>query len=374
VAGVLSEPATVSVSGTPASVNAANQFAGTAQAGTGTQSFTVVATDPSGNTRTNTYQVTVSGTAQSLVYDANGNLCAKGGTTCTSGTTTYDWDAENRLVDVKQGATTLASFAYDGRGVRVQKTAGGVTHSYVYEGANILEERFSSGQTYDYVQGPGLDRTLARRDQAGAVSYYLADYLGSIAQTTNSAGTATLTREYDPWGNLLQGSGTVGYAFTGREWDSEVSAYYYRARYYDPVQGRFMSEDPLGLKGGPNRYAYVSDNPLNLVDPTGLIAQVWCRPVHHPVAQALGGMHCFTSISCAGMPPTLISYLGGGPNGSDIQIAQNWLTEGSNNDVQHARSGTFTPYMVTSPCKGCDFEKCLVNFANQLVWTGWTMN
>ena len=80
VAGLLSEPATVTVSGTPASVNAANQFAGTAQAGTGTQNFAVVATDPSGNTRTNTYQVSVSGTAQGLVYDANGNLCAKGGT------------------------------------------------------------------------------------------------------------------------------------------------------------------------------------------------------------------------------------------------------------------------------------------------------
>ncbi len=219
VAGVLSEPATVTVSGAPASVNASNQFTGSAQVGTGTQSFTVVAMDPSGNTRTNTYQVTVSGTAQTLVYDANGNLCAKGGTTCTNGTTIYEWDAENRLVDVKQGSTTLASFVYDAQGRRAQKVAGGITHSYVYDGRNIIEERLSTGQTYDYVQGPGIDRPLAQRNQAGVVSYYLADHLGSVAQTTSNAGAVTLTREYDPWGNLLQGSATGGYAFTGREWE-----------------------------------------------------------------------------------------------------------------------------------------------------------
>ena len=272
VAGVLSEPAAVTVSGSPASVDAANQFAGTAQAGTGTLGFTVVATDPSGNTRTNTYQVTVSGTPQSFSYDANGNLCAKGGTTCANGTTTYDWDAENRLVDVRQGGNVLASFIYDGKGRRVQKIAGGITRSYVYDGQNMAEERLSSGQTYDYVQGNGIDRPLAQRDQAGVVSYYLADHLGSITQMTSAAGTVALSREYDPWGNLLQGSTTGGYAFTGREWDAETALYYYRARYLEPRLGRFVSEDPQGLADGPNPYEYVSDRPVSQIDPLGMEA------------------------------------------------------------------------------------------------------
>jgi RHS repeat-associated protein len=270
VAGVLSEPATVSVAGTPASVSAANQFTGGAQVGTGTQNFTVLATDPSGNTRTNTYQVNVSGTAQSLVYDANGNLCARDGTTCTNGSTIYEWDAENRLVNVKQGSTTLASFAYDGKGKRVQKVAGGITSSYIYDEQNLVQERLSSGQSYDYVQSAEVDRPLARRDQTGVVSYYLADHLGSIAQTTNSAGAVTLTREYDPWGNLLQGSTTGGYAFTGREWDPEAGLHYYRARYFDSTVARFISEDPLGPAGGTNRYAYVTNSPLRYLDPFGL--------------------------------------------------------------------------------------------------------
>jgi YD repeat-containing protein len=106
--------------------------------------------------KTNTYQVTVTGSAQTFAYDANGNLCAKGGTTCATGTTTYDWDVENRLVAVRQGATILATFAYDGRGRRVQKAAGGVTRTYIYDQERIAEERMSSGPTLDYVYGLGV--------------------------------------------------------------------------------------------------------------------------------------------------------------------------------------------------------------------------
>jgi RHS repeat-associated protein len=61
-------------------------------------------------------------------------------------------------------------------------------------------------------------------------------------------------------------------AFTGREWDPEINLYYYRARYYDPKVGRFISEDPIGLTGGVNFYGYVGGQPTNAVDPFGLEA------------------------------------------------------------------------------------------------------
>jgi YD repeat-containing protein len=149
----------------------------------------------------------VAGTLQ-VSIDPNGNLTS-------DGTKTYQWDAENRLVAVLQGATTLASFAYDGKGKRATKTAGGVTHAYVYDGPNIVEERIGPAQVIDYVQG-SVDKPLGQRDQAGGVLFYLADYLGSIGQTTSGGGFVTLTREYDPWGNLDQGA-VSGFAFTGRE-------------------------------------------------------------------------------------------------------------------------------------------------------------
>jgi RHS repeat-associated protein len=61
------------------------------------------------------------------------------------------------------------------------------------------------------------------------------------------------------------------YGFTGREWDKETGLYYYRARYYDPKGGRFISKDPIGFEGGDvNLYRYVGNDPVDWVDPSGL--------------------------------------------------------------------------------------------------------
>jgi len=268
--GTVNDPATVTVGGKPASVSGSNQFSGTAQVPSGTSQVTVQATDPNGNVRTNVYEVTQTGASNTFSFDANGSLIA-------DGTKTYEWDAENRLTRVCTGAcqagtdppNMLARFTYDGKGRRATKTAGGVTTSYVYSGGSFLEERPSAGWTKRYVYRPGIDRPLAQV-VGGATTYYVADHLGSIVRTTDSLGTPTLTRQYDPWGNPIQGATTSGYAFTGREWDSETSLYYYRARYYDPKGGRFVSEDPSGLADGPNLFVYVRNRPLYATDPSGL--------------------------------------------------------------------------------------------------------
>ena len=187
------------------------------------------------------------------------------------GTSTFEWDAENRLTAVKQGTTTLASFAYDARGRRYQKVANGVTHTYVHDGSAVAEERLSSGGTTRHFDGFGIDQHVASQDQAGAAMYYAADHLGSIRQATDTSGAVTLTRDYDPYGNPLAGSSTSGYAFTGREWDSETGLYYYRARHYDPAVGRFTTEDPIGWSGGVNLFAYTDNHPTTGTDPTGLV-------------------------------------------------------------------------------------------------------
>jgi RHS repeat-associated protein len=138
-----------------------------------------------------------------------------------------------------------------------------------------VEERLSGGATgtTTYFHGPGVDQHLAQ-DQGGTVSYFAADHLGSVTDITTSAGAISLTRRYDPWGNLLSGASTGGYAFTGREWDAETGLYYYRARYYDPRMGRFIAEDPIRFDGGVNFYAYVGGNPLAFTDPLGLCDKI----------------------------------------------------------------------------------------------------
>lgn len=221
------------------------------------------AIDGSGNVDNATYQVELAGAPTTYGYDPNGNMTS-------DGVKTYVWDAENRLVEVKQGGSTLATFAYDGVGRRATKSAGGTSTSFVYDGAQFLEERPTGGTTKRYFYGLGIDRPLAEATGA-ATNYFSADHLGSIAQVTDAAGAPILTRQYDAWGNLLQGSAVSGYAFTGREWDTETGLYYYRARYYDPKAGRFISEDPIGFEGGLNLYAYVSNRPTRYTDPLGLI-------------------------------------------------------------------------------------------------------
>jgi RHS repeat-associated protein len=182
-----------------------------------------------------------------------------------------EWDAENRLTRVLNNGSEVVSYKYDGLGRRTEKTAGGVTTSFVLAGMDVLEERVGANTTR-YVHGPNMDQHWARIDPSGAKSYYVADHLGSIVQTTNTSATVTLTREYDPWGNQLQGSTTGGYAYTGREWDPATQTSYYRARDYDSMAGRFLSEDPIGFSGGANPYAYADANPIAFVDPLGLQA------------------------------------------------------------------------------------------------------
>jgi RHS repeat-associated protein len=263
--GTVSEPATVTVGGRPATVTADNHFTGQAVVPGGTGQVAVAARDMAGNVRTNTYQVSETGAGASLAYDANGNLTS-------DGVRTFTWDAENRLVGVAQGGTTLASFTYDRDGIRKTKTAGGVTTTYVLDGNSVVEERPSTGGTIKHFHGVGIDNVLATMDASGIPSYYVRDHLRSMRQRTDVSGQPILTRDYDPWGNVLAGAGTGGWSYTGREWDPETSLYYYRARYYAPATGRFVIEDPLGTEMAVTRYAYVNNNPANLVDPKGLQA------------------------------------------------------------------------------------------------------
>jgi RHS repeat-associated protein len=264
VRGHLNEPGTATVNAVPASVLPGNAFESTTSAATGTNTIAVVGTDVSSNSATQNYQVTVSGVAATYSYDPNGNLTQK---IEGSDTWTYEWDAEDQLKRVLKNGVEQARFAYDPLGRRVEKVAAGVTTSYTYDGDDILRE-ISGATTVKYIHGPEIDEPLAHEDGAGALSYFHADGLGSIIKTTNSAGAVTTTRRYDAYGKFELGAAN-GYAFTGREWDSETGLYYYRARYYDPTLGRFIGEDPSGLENDINFYRYVFNNPLTWVDPTG---------------------------------------------------------------------------------------------------------
>jgi RHS repeat-associated protein len=209
----------------------------------------------------------------SYTYDNNGNR-----KTDPSGTQ-YSWDFDNRLTQVVlPGTGGTVNFKYDPFGRRIQKafTQNGTTTStnYLYDGNNLLEEVDNSGNVLArYTQTRRLDDELSEL-RSGTTSYYEADGAGSITSLSNTAGALANTYTYNSFGNVTASSGTVTnpFRYTGREFDQETAIYFYRARYVDPIAGRFMSEDPLGFKGGINFYAFVLNNPVNLRDPLGLKA------------------------------------------------------------------------------------------------------
>jgi RHS repeat-associated protein len=179
-----------------------------------------------------------------------------------------EWNAEGQLKRITLNGNEVARFSYDPKGRRVEKVASGVTTSYLYAGEDILRE-VRGTTTLKYVHGRGFDEPLAREDSAGALTYFHTDGLGSIVKLTNQAGAVAHEYRYDAWGSVEAGANEPGYAFTGREWDPGTGLYYYRARYYDPKIGRFISEDPARFRGGPNPYSYVFNNPVIFADPHG---------------------------------------------------------------------------------------------------------
>jgi len=203
-------------------------------------------------------QLTTWGTA-SLYYDANGNMTS-------DGTHSYTWDARNRLSQIDSGTT--ASFNYDPFGRRASKSIVGTSTTFLYDGANPVREFIGGTNTANSLIGH-VDEVFQRTDSVSARSF-MTDVLGSTLAQTDSTGAIQTSYTFDPFGNTtLSGSSTSNsFAYTGRELDA-TGLYFYRARYYQPQFGRFISEDPAGLRGGPNFYSYVFDSPLNGNDPSG---------------------------------------------------------------------------------------------------------
>lgn len=203
-------------------------------------------------------------------YDANGNTKTKIDST---GTTTYNWDFENSLTSVVlPGSGGTVSFAYDPFGRRIKKSSSSNTSIYVYDGADQLQEVDSTGNTVvaSYVMGPGIDQPLSET-RGATTSFYQADGLGSATSLTDSTATIANSYSYDSFGNQTATTGTVSnpFRFTARELDSETGLMFYRARYYDQVVGRFLSEDSARFGVGVDFYAYVLNSPPNLKDPSG---------------------------------------------------------------------------------------------------------
>lgn len=212
------------------------------------------------------------------VYDDNGNLTKKceGGTVthtatdCTGASVTnLTWNPLDQLVQVQKTGLPSESYTYDHAGRRSSNTVNGTTTNYLYNGEDLHAE-YTSWTTAQavYTHGPETDDPLIRSTATQTI-YYHRDGLGSVVATSDQGGNIVGARTYDAWGNTLAQTGNIPqYGYTGREPDA-TGLVYYRARYYDPSIGRFISKDPSGMPDGVNRYAYAANDPVNGTDPSG---------------------------------------------------------------------------------------------------------
>jgi len=213
--------------------------------------------------------------AYNLLYDLNGNV-----TSIINGTTTNTllWSARNQLTNML-GAVT-ATFAYDGLGRRITRSIGGTTEKYAYDGLDIIQQLNNTGAiSANYFRSLGIDEPWQRIDigTSNTNRTYLADGLGSIIALADSSKNISNQYAYEPFGATTT-TGPINKnscEFTSRENDG-TGLYYYRARYYHPAIGRFVSEDPLDFFDGPNGYTYTINDPLDSVDSLGLSVSLDC--------------------------------------------------------------------------------------------------
>ena len=196
-----------------------------------------------------------------FIYDDNGNLL-------NDGTTSYTWDARDRLLNLSNGA----SFTYDAIGRRQTSVINASSIAYLYDRDSAVQEQSGGTVLANILAGLGIDERFSRTE-AGTTSVFLVDAHGSTVALTDTSGLMQTSYGYDPFGNTTV-SGELNdnkYQYTGRENDGS-ELYYYRARYYSPILGRFVAEDPLGLRESTNRFAYGRNDPIRNRDPKGLLA------------------------------------------------------------------------------------------------------
>ncbi|WP_182481915.1 RHS repeat domain-containing protein [Henriciella algicola] len=203
--------------------------------------------------------------SQSVTHDARGNLT-------NDGNQSYAYDAENRLTSVNSGT----SLSYDPAG-RLTTVSDTANTKMLYDGVQLIGEYDNGGNLLRrYVHGPSLDEPLVWYEGSGVSSstrrYMSADERGSVTLLSAASGTSIGLNQFSVFGEpSANNAGRFGY--TGQAWIQEASLHHYRARAYSASLGRFLQPDPIGYGDGLNMYAYVGNDPVSLIDPTGTFGE-----------------------------------------------------------------------------------------------------
>ena len=197
------------------------------------------------------------------------------------------WNGRYLLTGVSTNCVGVVAYSYGPDGRLLTRSGIGGTVGRIYDGEHILWEiDTASGMPLrSFTHGAGTDNWLGYSVySSGATNRYtfVTDIFGSVLAVADEAGRVVERYEYDAWGRVLavydgcgnrhlttQVNNTI--LWKGGEYEWSTGFYLFRARWYDPVAGRWLSKDPIGLTGGVNLYEYCGGDPVNVMDYSGCV-------------------------------------------------------------------------------------------------------
>ncbi len=204
-------------------------------------------------------------------YDKQGNLAER---ITDKGRYQYFFNNDTMLAKVMKDGKIIAEYFYDPFGRRYRKTLTPQdSTTYLYDGINLVYEDGAHTKSY-YTYGQNMADPLMYYTTQKGMGYFIKDDSGSVVGTLGEKGDIKILQHFDPFGKKIKikEDAFSPFGYNGYHYDEESSLYYLYNRYYDPLTGRFISKDPIGLQGGLNEYSYVHNNPIKFTDPLGLFA------------------------------------------------------------------------------------------------------